>query len=124
MAKFKMLKSGRRKILKDLPSPPHAKTGNGNGSPAVQSFETARGDVFGDLLSRNRLRSNRPMKIGLLSGAFFEYWRMYPHLKGKVEQDTRVVVDRLSQKHTVVYPGLVDTVDAADHAGRAFREQQ
>jgi L-arabinose isomerase len=97
---------------------------SGNG-PEVQSFETAQGDAFGDLLSRNRRRSHRPIKIGLLSGAFFEYWRMYPKtLKAKIEQDTRVVLNRLSTKHAIVYPGLVDTVDAADHAGRMFRDEK
>ena len=123
--KTKSLKTDRRKTVGQLASvKQNANNGNGAPSPKVQSFETARGNRFGDLLSPERIRSKRKIKIGLLSGAFFEYWRMYPNLKGKIEQDTKVVLNRLSKKHDVVYPGLVDTVDAADHAGRTFRNEQ
>src|SRR5262245_11363239 len=91
----------------------------------IQSFETAQGDVFGDLLSRDRINSRRPIKVGLMSGGFFEYWRMYPaRLKSTIEADTKVVLNRLATKHTVVYPGMVDTMDTADHAGRMFRDEQ
>ena len=44
----------------------------------LQSFEVADGDTFGDLLSADRIRSRQPIKVGMLSGGFFEYWRMYP----------------------------------------------
>ena len=85
----------------------------------TQSFEVADGDTFGDLLSRSRVRSGEGVKVGLLTGGFFEYWRMYPGtLKEMVEKDNKIVLDRLSTNHHVVYPGLVDTMDAADEAGR------
>ena len=42
----------------------------------LQSFEVAEGDAFGDLLSGDRIRSRQPIKVGLLSGGFFEGWRM------------------------------------------------
>ena len=91
----------------------------------LESFEVADGDTFGDLLSVDRTRSDAPLKIGLLTGAFFEYWRMYPgSLKETIERDNQVVFERLSRKHRVVYPGLVDTIDAADEAGRRFRGEQ
>jgi L-arabinose isomerase len=90
----------------------------------VQSFETAQGDTFGDLLSRDRIMSKKPLKIGLMSGAFFEYWRMYPEMREKLVQDTQVVLDRLRNKHEIVYPGLVETIDTADHAGKVFRDEQ
>jgi L-arabinose isomerase len=91
----------------------------------LQSFEVAEGDTFGDLLSADRIRSHQPVKVGLLSGGFFEYWRMYPQtLKKVVLKDNQVVLDRLSASHQVVFPGLVDSMDSADHAGRCFRDEQ
>jgi len=91
----------------------------------LQSFEVADGDTFGDLLSADRIRSQQPIKVGLLCGGFFEYWRMYPEtLKDVVLNDNQVVLDRLSAKHEVVFPGMVDSVDSADHAGRCFRDEQ
>ena len=90
----------------------------------LASFEVSDGEAVGDLLSPQRITSGKKLKIGLVCAAYFEYWRMYPNLHGQVEQDCRVVVDRLSGKHDVVYPGLVDTVDTADEAGRQFRDQQ
>ena len=92
--------------------------------PNVQSFEVAQGDTYGDLLSAERISSGRKLKIGVLAGAFFEYWPMYPNLKATVEADNQVVVGRLASRHDVVYPCLVDTLDAADEAGRCFREAQ
>ena len=91
----------------------------------MQSFEVAEGEIFGDLLSADRVRTNRPIKVGLLAGGFFEYWRMYPErLKDNVERDAEVVFQRLVRDHQVVYPGLVDTMDSADEAGRRFRDEQ
>jgi L-arabinose isomerase len=92
--------------------------------PNPQSFEVADGDTFGDLLSANRIRSRKKLRIGLLAGGYFEFWRMYPSLKQKVEQDNEIVLRRLSAKHDVVCPVLVDTLDSADEAGRRFRDEQ
>lgn len=91
----------------------------------IESFETAKTDTFGDLLSADRRRGAQSVKVGLLAGGFFEYWRMYPdRLKATVEQDNQVVFNRLSRDHHVVYPGMVDTMDSADAAGRFFRDEQ
>lgn len=90
----------------------------------TQSFEVATGDSFGDLLSAGRIRSRKKLKIGLLAGGYFEFWRMYPDLKRKVEQDAAIVRQRLSAKHDVVCPDLVDTLDSADEAGQRFRDAQ
>lgn len=90
----------------------------------VESFETAKGDTFGDLLSADRRHVPSALKVGLLAGGFFEYWRMYPNLKAVVEQDSRIVLDRLAKDYDVVYPGLIDTMDTADAAGRYFRENR
>ena len=67
-----------------------------NAQPGVKSFEVAEGDSFGDLLSSDRVETGKGLKIGLLATGFFEYWRMYPLLKGMAEEDARVVHDRLS----------------------------
>jgi len=91
--------------------------------PLHQSFEVAEGDTFGDLLSTRREEAGGKLKIGLLSTGFFEYWTMYPSLQGMVEHDARLVRDRLSSKHDIVDSGLVDTMDAADAAGRRFRDE-
>ena len=91
----------------------------------LQSFEVAEGDTFGDLLSADRIRSRQPVKVGLLSGGFFEYWRMYPEtLKEAVLKDNQIVFDRLSADRQVVFPGLVDSMDTAADAGRCFRDEQ
>lgn len=90
----------------------------------VKSFETADGDVFGDLLSTDRIDSNKPLKIGLLWTGFFEFWHMYPNLKEQVIGDAKVVYERLSKKHDIVQTEMVDTIDAADKAGRMFRDEQ
>ena len=91
----------------------------------LESFEVAEGDTFGDLLSGDRIRSSEKLKIGLLTGGFFEYWRMYPGtLKETIEQDNQVILERLSKKHRIVYPGLVDSMDSADEAGRRFHQEQ
>lgn len=34
------------------------------------------------------------------------------------------VADWLATKHPILYPGLVDTLDAADRAGQLFRKEQ
>lgn len=90
----------------------------------VKSFETADGDVFGDLLSVDRIDSDKPLKIGLLWTGFFEFWHMYPNLKEQVIGDAKVVYERLSKKHDIVQTEMVDTIDAADKAGRMFRDEQ
>ena len=89
----------------------------------LESFEVADGDTFGDLLSRDRIRSDEKLKIGLLAGGFFEYWRMYGTLKETVEKDNEVVLKRLSQKHNII-SSFVDSVDSADEAGRRFKDEQ
>ncbi len=96
----------------------------GRDQPEVKSFEVAEGDTFGDLLSSDRVEAGKPLKIGLLWTGFFEFWGMYPSLKGQVEQDAAVVRERLSREHEIVDSGLVDTMDAADAAGWRFRDEQ
>jgi len=86
----------------------------------VVSFESQDTAALGDVLS---VKSPAPpVKVGLLGCGYFEYWRMYPALKPVVENDLEGVRARLSRDMDVVYPGMVDTLDAAEAAGRAFAE--
>jgi hypothetical protein len=41
----------------------------------IESFETSRTAQFGDLLSTRK--KDKELKVGLLAGAFFEYYRMW-----------------------------------------------
>ena len=88
----------------------------------IQSFEVTGGRASGDMLSTRH--EDRRLKVGLLACGYFEYWRMYEGLRSQVEGDMRNVADRLSLKHEVVYPGLVDTLDGSEAAGRLFRDRQ
>ncbi len=87
----------------------------------VQSFEVAEGNVFGDLLSHERITTESRLKIGVLATGYFEYWRMYPGLRARIENDMQVVCERLAQNHDTVSSALVDTMDEADEAGRMFK---
>ena len=87
----------------------------------IQSFEVTGGSASGDLLSERR--GDRPLKVGLLACGYFEYWRMYAGLREQVAADMQAIADRLSGKHDLVYPGLVETLDGADQAGQRFREE-
>jgi L-arabinose isomerase len=87
----------------------------------IQSFEVTGGAASGDLLSERH--GDRPLKVGLLACGFFEYWRMYAGLREQVQGDMQTIADRLAAAHDVVFPGLVETLDGADHAGQVFRDQ-
>lgn len=89
----------------------------------VKSFEEENGSVFGDILSEKR--KTGAIKIGLLTGGYFEYWRMFPeNLQKNVESDLERVRNNF-RKHfaNVVCSETVDTLDAADRAGKLFREE-
>ena len=88
----------------------------------LQSFEVTMGGQSGDMLSERR--GDVPLKIGVLACAYFEYWRMYPSLEAEVIADMAKVAARIGKNHEVVYPGLVDTLDKAEAAGRQFKEAE
>jgi L-arabinose isomerase len=89
---------------------------------AVESFEVTRGKPSGDLLSEKKMESGP--RIGFLATAYFEYFRMYSKLKAECTRDMKLVANRLSAKHTIVYPGLVTTLDESNRAGRLFRNEK
>jgi L-arabinose isomerase len=82
------------------------------------SFDDARARVFGDILSPSKKRGGA--RAGLLGCGYFEYWRMYPSLEKKVEADLKKIHRRMSAHFETFYPGMVDTLDAAEAAGDKF----
>ncbi len=90
-----------------------------NNSGTIESFEVTKGTKSGDLLSE--IRKDQQLKVGFLACGYFEYWRMYDGLREQVVQDMQSIAHRLSQKHDLVYPGLVETLDTADEAGQTFK---
>jgi L-arabinose isomerase len=91
-------------------------------SDVTLSFEASDGTQFGDLLTARPAVSKR-LKTGLLACAYFEYWRMFSErFKREVISDLDRIANRLRQDLDIVYPCVVDTLDAADKAGRAFAE--
>lgn len=89
----------------------------------VKSFEEAQGGVFGDILSEERKKEN--VKIGLFTGGYFEYWRMFPEkLQQNVEADLERVRENFRKRYdNVVCCETVDTLDAADKAGKLFKKE-
>ena len=67
------------------------------------SFESAEGDVFGDILGERPPLKDR-IRVGLLGVAYFEYWRMFSaKFKEDVIGDLKTVASRLSHYFDVVY---------------------
>jgi len=62
-------------------------------------------------------------RIGLLTGGYFEFWRMYPGLDKVVEKEMKGLADKLAEKVDVVWSGLADTVEKTDAAGRKFKKE-
>jgi len=87
----------------------------------ITSFDAAKPGQFGDILNLEQSKGNS-IKVGLLAVGYFEYWRMYPALRAIVDTDMTKVRDRLAAKVEVVYPGMVDSMDLAEQAGRAFAQ--
>ena len=87
----------------------------------IESFEVTKGGASGDLLSEAHV--DQKLKIGFLACGYFEYWRMYSGLREQVENDMQNIAARLGRQHDIFYPGFVDTLDGADAAGRAFRDE-
>lgn len=67
------------------------------------------------------------IKIGLLTGGFFEFWRMYPELEGIVEKEMKDLYEgmksRLKGRFEIVWSGLADTLEKCDDAGKKFKKE-
>lgn len=87
----------------------------------IKSFEEGA-EKSGDILTGGKKRED--LKIGVLTCGYFEYWRMYPTLKEKVEGDLKVITDRIKKQYSnVVFSGMVDTLDTANEAGKLFKKE-
>ncbi|WP_214630395.1 hypothetical protein [Paenibacillus agaridevorans] len=95
-------------------------------SDIIESFETAKGNTFGDLLTLKE--KNSSLKIGVLTVGFFEYWRMFPGtMRANVNEDMTCVYTHLCEvldQDAVIWPGLIDTLDTADKAGKKLAEER
>ncbi len=91
--------------------------------PKITSFDAASPGRFGDILNLKNA-ANKTSPVGLLAVGYFEYWRMYPDLKETVRGDMDAAAGRLKSalEAGLIYPGMVDTLDRAEEAGRAFRD--
>jgi L-arabinose isomerase len=67
------------------------------------------------------------IKIGLLTGGFFEFWRMYSELEKIVEDEMRGLYQRIEKRlrdrYDVVWSGLADTLEKCDAAGQKFKDE-
>ncbi len=90
------------------------------GGSDIVSFEVSKGGPSGDLLSAKR--GSVAARIGFIGAGFFEYWRMYAGLKERVERSMKQLADLLEGLGELYDPGLIDTIDKADAAGRLFAD--
>ena len=90
----------------------------------IKSFEEANGNSFGDILSNKK--ENKKIKIGLFTGGYFEYWRMYPEtLEKNVKSDMERVKENFKKRFdNVICSDMVDTLDAAEEAGKLFKKEE
>lgn len=87
----------------------------------IRSFEEGA-EVSGDLLTGGKKHKN--VRVGLLTCGYFEYWRMYPAMRAKVEGDLAAVEKNMRALcKDLVCTGMVDTLDRADAAGKKLREE-
>ena len=66
----------------------------------------------------------RNVKVGLLTGGFFEFWRMYPELEKVVAAEMAGLCEGLKAKQglEISWSGLADTLEKCDEAGKRFRK--
>ena len=90
----------------------------------IESFETSKSAVFGDLLSVRK--ADKALKVGFLAGAFFEFFRMWGEdYERQIYADAEVVAGNLRQRfENLVYPGLCDTLDKCAAAGDLFKREE
>lgn len=92
----------------------------------IESFEVSKDEFFGDLL--NYYQKKEKLKVGVYTGGWFEFWRMYPKtLEDSVKKDIEIIManikKHLGNEAEIIWPGLISTLDDADNAGRLFKEK-
>ncbi len=89
----------------------------------IESFETSKTAVYGDLLGGRR--QDKELKVGFLAGAYFEYYRMWGEgFAEQIRADMDLVAANLRKRFkNVVYPGMCDTMDKCARAGEIFRQE-
>lgn len=96
---------------------------------AIQSFEVSQNDEFGDILSKNRKRKEKKLRVGLLCAAWFEWYEMFPNTDFRriMQQDAECVRNHLQRiagdRFEIIYPGTVDTLDNAHDIGYTFESE-
>ena len=91
-------------------------------STFVQSFEVTLGEASGDLISKRV--DLEEIKVGLLATSYFEYYRMYDGLSEQVHKNMQELADLLEPHCSLLYPGVVDTLDKSNDAGLYFKKQE
>lgn len=87
----------------------------------IQSFEVTNGGKSGDLISE-KVKLGK-LKVGLLATGFFEFFRMYEGLEEQTEANMQKIADNISPFCDLVYPGMIQTIDQSDAAGRLFKQE-
>ncbi len=95
----------------------------------IKSFEIADDDAVGDILSREKKKFLRKLKVGLLPLSWFEWWPMFPEsgMREKILEDCdrfiTIINDKFGNDYDLIYPDYhVDTLDKAFDAGMFFKE--
>jgi L-arabinose isomerase len=65
----------------------------------------------------------RTPKIGLVTGGYFEYWKMYEGLEQEVEAEMTGLAKALGETMDVVWSGFADTEEKCDAAGKKFQAE-
>ena len=84
----------------------------------IQSFEVSNGGELGDIVSSDRKKARKRLKVGLLPLSWFEWWPMYPEsgLKEQIQSDSDKFVEIMKEKFSDIYElvvpeGHVDTLN-------------
>ncbi len=91
---------------------------------SYQLDQTDTTGSFPDLISQ-KPEVAKP-RVGLLGCGWYEFWRMWPELEQRTDQMLNTIAQQLEAcpEFDLIYPGMVDTMDSADQAGRTFARER
>ncbi len=96
----------------------------------IQSFEIADGGELGDIVSKDRKKARKRLKVGLLPLSWFEWWPMYPEsgMREQILADSDKFVEimqkKFGDKYELVLPKEhVDTLNKAYDVGKYFKSE-